>query len=293
MLPAAERHFERSEEACAVDDCAAGFHRRCNLEGTLLVSGEYAAGQTEDGVVRDLDGLFVGIKADDGDDRSEDFHILGDIRGLWNIRDDGRLIVCAVSLAAEQKLAALLQCQLHFLFYLDGSFFADQAADLRILFLRIADLELFDTVDDLLCKFVFQRIVNQETLACAAYLTGIVHTTPYHFFHSQIHIAVVQYDERVIAAELQRGVSQIGGCQLRGADTDFCAAGQSNQMYARVSDCCVFHSARCGQALDDTVRNTGFNQHFSQLHQSQRVVGGREYNCRVAHHQSRRDFLIV
>ena len=108
VLPAAERHFKGSEEACTVDNRAAGFHRRYNLEGTLLVSGEYAAGQTEDGVVRDLDGLFIGIKADDGDDRSEDFHILGDIRGLWNICDDGRLIVCAVSLAAEQKLAALL-----------------------------------------------------------------------------------------------------------------------------------------------------------------------------------------
>ena len=293
MLPAAKWHFEGSEEACAVDDRAAGFHRRCNLEGTFLVSGEYAAGQTEDGVVRDLDGLFVGIKADDGDDRSEDFHILGDIRGLWNIGNDGRLIVCAVSLAAEQKLAALLQCQLHFLFYLDGSFFADQAADLRILFLRIANLELFDTVDDLLCKFVFQRIVDQETLACAAYLTGIVHTAPYHFFHSQIHIAVIQYDECVIAAEFQRGVSQIGGCQLRGADTDFCAAGQSDQMYARIRYRSILDSARRGQTLDDTVRYTGFNQHFSQLHQSQRVVGGREYNCRVAHHQSRRDFLII
>ena len=37
VLPAAERHFERSEEAGAVDDCSPCFHSRSDFEGTLLI----------------------------------------------------------------------------------------------------------------------------------------------------------------------------------------------------------------------------------------------------------------
>lgn len=37
VLPAAERHFKRSEEAGAVDDCSSCFHSRSYFEGTFLI----------------------------------------------------------------------------------------------------------------------------------------------------------------------------------------------------------------------------------------------------------------
>ena len=38
VLPAAERHFKRSEEAGAVDDRSPCFHGRSDFEGALLIS---------------------------------------------------------------------------------------------------------------------------------------------------------------------------------------------------------------------------------------------------------------
>lgn len=163
MFPAAKRHFEGTEEACTVYNCSAGFHSSCYLECSLLVFREYAAGKSENRAVSDFDGFFIGIKSDDRNDWSEDFHVLGYICSLRNIYDNGRFIESTVSLASQDDLASLFYCESNFLFYLDGGLFADQAGDLRLIVGRISIIESLDFGDSFFCKFVLKRIVDQKT----------------------------------------------------------------------------------------------------------------------------------
>ena len=70
--------------------------------------------------------------------------------------------------------------------------------------------------------------MDQESLACAADLPRIIHTAPYHFFYSQINIAVIQDDESVVSSKFQSGVSEISRRQFGSFDAYFCASGESN-----------------------------------------------------------------
>ena len=135
--------------------------------------------------------------------------------------------------------------------------------------------------------------MDQKTLAGAANLAGVIHTSPDEFVYCQIHIAVIQYYERIVAAEFQCGVCQIFCCDLRSSDTDFCAAGQCYQMNSWIGYSSILYSSRSRQALDRSIRHAGFYQHFCQTHQSQRVIRRRKYDSCVTHHQSRSNFLIV
>ena len=60
--------------------------------------------------------------------------------------------------------------------------------------------------------------MNEETLACAAYLSCIVHTSPDKFFNCQVNIAVIKYDKGIVAAQLQSCMCQVLSCQLGCAD---------------------------------------------------------------------------
>ena len=88
-------------------------------------------------------------------------------------------------------------------------------------------------------------------------------------------------------------MGQILRSDLCSTDADFRTAGQRYQMYSRIGYRSILDSSWCGQALDRSIRNTGIHQHFCQAHQCQRVVGGRQHNGCVSHHQSRCNFLIV
>ena len=162
---------------------------------------------------------------------------------------------------------------MHLLFNLYRRFFADKAGDFRIFVGRIAEFQLLYSCNGFFREFVFQRIVNDKALACAAYLSGIVHAPPHELFDRQIDVSVVQHDERVVSAQFKRRVRKVCGRLYRRIDSDFGASRQRNQADPLVGNGVTFYGAGSRNALDRTVGYARFDEQFRQPHQCQRIVG--------------------
>ena len=135
--------------------------------------------------------------------------------------------------------------------------------------------------------------MDQEALGCAAYLTGIVHAAPDHFFYSQIDISILENDEGIISAKFKGNVRKVRCASLVSLDAYFGRACQSDSVnvwiFAKPGSC---FAASAGNDLDSARKYAGLAEHLCQHAKCQRIVGRWFYDRCVSCEKCRCYLLI-
>jgi hypothetical protein len=112
--------------------------------------------------------------------------------------------------------------------------------------------------------------------------------------HRQVHVAVLQDDERVVAAQLKCRVRKVVCGVAGGLDAHLGRAGQSDGVDAGVGAQPVAHrGAAAGHDLRRARCHACLAQELGQAAQGQRVVGGRLHDDGVSRQQCGGDLLVV
>ena len=268
--------------AGSVDDAGAGFDTVCDDHRGLHIRGHDTGGETVLGVVRDLERFLDRIKDDQRPDGAEDFHIAGNV-GILGDLDDGRSDVCAAAGAADQDLSALLHSLFKLLHDRDRCALADHRTHLGRRIGGVADLNGFKALNKIILETIIDTALYDKALAGAAGLSGIANAAADDLVQSLFIVAVIENDERIIAAKLQRNVAQICRAGLGEGDADLGRAGEAHRVDSRIL--CgggADKAAASGHAGDGLGRDTGLKQELRHQNRAARGLAGRHQDNAVA-----------
>src|ERR1022692_3090063 len=235
LLDAAERRDFRGDEP-RVNAYHPVFERLGHAPDAPDVARVKVRGEAEFGTVGELDDFFVGLESQQQRDRAagllaEDLHVRG------HAGEHSRLIkgpAERMTLAADRYLGAArggigdVLLDLFQRFAIDQRTLRHAGIDAR------SDFERAHTLGKLRRERVVDLVVHEQTVGADAGLAGVAILGDDRAFGRRIEIGVVEYDERRVAAELERYFLDRRRRLLHQHSADVGRAGERDLAHSRV-----------------------------------------------------------
>ncbi len=275
----------------AVDPHRAGLDLGGDLQGEVDVLGPDARGETEAGVVGELQGFFRGAEGHRHQHRAEDLH-LRDGRRRGDVGEQGRRIEPAFARTAPRRLPERgafldpLADQTLDAFELHRS---DDRADVDRLVARIADAQRLHAGAELGVEGLGDALVDQQARAGAADLPLVEPDGVHHPFDRAVQVRVVEDEKRRLAAQLQRQALARPRRRLADQPADLGRAGEGDLVDAGMPDQQLAGAAVALDDVDHPGRQAGVAADPGEGGRGERGEFRRLQDHRVAHRQGRRD----
>ncbi len=188
----------------------AGVNVAHGLKGLVHVAGIDGGRETIGHAVGYVDGLFEGLAGNHAGYGAEDF-LLGDAHPRIDISEHRgfkkppmSVIGIVERFASGFQFCALILADPDVLFRGGHLLLVDLGADIHALIEAIPHFQPLRTIHQPVGKLAVNALLHDHAAGCGAALSGSAKPTPQDAIHGKIEIGIVQNDDGVLAAHLQR-----------------------------------------------------------------------------------------
>src|ERR1051326_7046718 len=262
---AAEGKMDFGADRRRIDVSDAGVQVAHGAVGLVDIAGIERRREAVDDAVGNLDGLVEAAAGDHAHHRAKDFFLRDPHFGV-DVGKDGRLMEPATgmggaleALTAAQQVRAFVAADLDVFFRCLHLSLIDLGAHGSGFVEPVADREGAGAVHKFIEELLVNTFLHNDTAGGSAPLAAGAEAAPERSLYGEIEVGVVEHDDGVLAAHLQRAVLETARGSFADQFADFARTGEGNGTDVRMAiQWAADFGAVSGDDVDDAAGRAGF-----------------------------------